>query len=170
MPNARFYMRNNFRMPNLDVEAFRLTIGGLVNGRNVHDPRSPEHEIEDAGRHAGVCRQWQVILRSAHRGREMGIGRCKYCGMDWCAACRDPGPRRRAAEREGGYCFGVPTVARRIACLPRSASSAVYRSTMREDSDVLLAYAMNGEPLPVEHGYPLRLIVRAGTPWRRSSG
>ncbi len=29
------------------------------------------------------------------------------------------------------------------------------------DSDVLLAYAMNGEPLPVEHGYPLRLIVPA---------
>ena len=27
------------------------------------------------------------------------------------------------------------------------------------DSDVLLAYAMNGEPLPVQHGYPLRLIV-----------
>ena len=27
------------------------------------------------------------------------------------------------------------------------------------DGDVLLAYAMNGEPLPVEHGYPLRLVV-----------
>jgi DMSO/TMAO reductase YedYZ molybdopterin-dependent catalytic subunit len=27
------------------------------------------------------------------------------------------------------------------------------------DADVLLAYAMNGEPLPVEHGYPLRLVV-----------
>jgi DMSO/TMAO reductase YedYZ molybdopterin-dependent catalytic subunit len=27
------------------------------------------------------------------------------------------------------------------------------------DSDILLAYAMNGEPLPVLHGYPLRLIV-----------
>ena len=26
-------------------------------------------------------------------------------------------------------------------------------------SDVLLAYAMNGEPLPVQHGYPLRVIV-----------
>ena len=25
--------------------------------------------------------------------------------------------------------------------------------------DVLLAYAMNGDPLPVEHGYPVRLIV-----------
>jgi DMSO/TMAO reductase YedYZ molybdopterin-dependent catalytic subunit len=27
------------------------------------------------------------------------------------------------------------------------------------ESDALLAYAMNGEPLPVEHGYPLRLVV-----------
>jgi DMSO/TMAO reductase YedYZ molybdopterin-dependent catalytic subunit len=27
------------------------------------------------------------------------------------------------------------------------------------DEHVLLAYAMNGEPLPVQHGYPLRLIV-----------
>ncbi|HEY7358602.1 MAG TPA: sulfite oxidase [Ktedonobacterales bacterium] len=29
----------------------------------------------------------------------------------------------------------------------------------RMGNDVLLAYAMNGEPLPVEHGAPLRLIV-----------
>jgi DMSO/TMAO reductase YedYZ molybdopterin-dependent catalytic subunit len=27
------------------------------------------------------------------------------------------------------------------------------------NSDAVLAYAMNGEPLPVEHGFPLRLIV-----------
>jgi DMSO/TMAO reductase YedYZ molybdopterin-dependent catalytic subunit len=27
------------------------------------------------------------------------------------------------------------------------------------DGNVLLAYAMNGEPLPIQHGYPLRLIV-----------
>ncbi|HUS05674.1 MAG TPA: molybdopterin-dependent oxidoreductase, partial [Bryobacteraceae bacterium] len=27
------------------------------------------------------------------------------------------------------------------------------------ECDVLLAYAMNGEPLPVQHGYPLRVIV-----------
>jgi DMSO/TMAO reductase YedYZ molybdopterin-dependent catalytic subunit len=27
------------------------------------------------------------------------------------------------------------------------------------DSDTLLAYAMNGEPLPPAHGYPLRLVV-----------
>jgi DMSO/TMAO reductase YedYZ molybdopterin-dependent catalytic subunit len=25
--------------------------------------------------------------------------------------------------------------------------------------ELLLAYAMNGEPLPIQHGYPLRLVV-----------
>ncbi|HET9567444.1 MAG TPA: molybdopterin-dependent oxidoreductase, partial [Vicinamibacterales bacterium] len=30
MPNARFYMRNNFHMPSLDAATFRLAIGGLV--------------------------------------------------------------------------------------------------------------------------------------------
>ena len=27
------------------------------------------------------------------------------------------------------------------------------------DEDTILAYAMNGEPLPIDHGFPLRLIV-----------
>jgi DMSO/TMAO reductase YedYZ molybdopterin-dependent catalytic subunit len=27
------------------------------------------------------------------------------------------------------------------------------------DSDAILAYAMNGEPLPIQHGFPLRLVV-----------
>ena len=44
----------------------------------------------------------------------------------------------------------------------RSESMRFERSLRLDDardSDVLLAYAMNGEPLPVEHGYPMRLIV-----------
>ncbi|MGP4003364.1 sulfite oxidase [Streptomyces sp. 8N706] len=30
---------------------------------------------------------------------------------------------------------------------------------MGDDPEVLVAYAMNGEPLPPQHGYPLRLVV-----------
>src|SRR5262245_32601151 len=30
---------------------------------------------------------------------------------------------------------------------------------LREIHDALLAYAMNGERLPIQHGYPLRLVV-----------
>ena len=37
-------------------------------------------------------------------------------------------------------------------------------------SDALLAYEMGGAPLPPQHGFPLRLVARAGTGWRTSSG
>ena len=30
MPNAHFYVRNHFQIPNLDATTFRLTVGGLV--------------------------------------------------------------------------------------------------------------------------------------------
>src|SRR4029077_874432 len=31
MPNARFYVRNHFHIPQLDAAAFRLSLGGLVD-------------------------------------------------------------------------------------------------------------------------------------------
>jgi DMSO/TMAO reductase YedYZ molybdopterin-dependent catalytic subunit len=31
--------------------------------------------------------------------------------------------------------------------------------------DLLLTYAMNGEPLPIQHGYPVRLMSKVGTLW-----
>ena len=48
--------------------------------------------------------------------------------------------------------------------MPDGSSEAIRfeRSLSLDDArgaEVLLAYAMNGEPLPVQHGYPLRLIV-----------
>ena len=42
------------------------------------------------------------------------------------------------------------------------------RSLALEDAlsaDALLAYEMNGAPLPPAHGFPLRLTRRAGTGW-----
>ena len=44
----------------------------------------------------------------------------------------------------------------------RRTASRFERSLSLDDarsSEALLAYAMNGEPLPVQHGYPLRVIV-----------
>ena len=46
---------------------------------------------------------------------------------------------------------------RRVAI--RFTSSAASRSTRSAVSDAVLAYAMNGDPLPLQHGYPLRVIV-----------
>ena len=61
-----------------------------------------------------------------------------------------PGRRRRSSSP-------VSTAA------SRAGSSIVYERSLAVDDalrdEVLLAYALNGEPLPPQHGYPLRLIV-----------
>lgn len=38
-------------------------------------------------------------------------------------------------------------------------TSIPYEAASNPASDVLIAYAMNDEPLPPDHGYPVRLIV-----------
>ena len=30
---------------------------------------------------------------------------------------------------------------------------------LTDDRDAILAFAMNGEPLPIEHGFPVRMVV-----------
>jgi DMSO/TMAO reductase YedYZ molybdopterin-dependent catalytic subunit len=49
---------------------------------------------------------------------------------------------------------GTPTGAASVVPFERS-----LKLDLARDPDVLLAYAMNGETLPVQHGYPLRLVV-----------
>ena len=42
--------------------------------------------------------------------------------------------------------------------MPYGASVPVMK-ILNPLSDVILAYEMNGEPLPLDHGYPVRAIV-----------
>src|SRR5947208_10023369 len=47
--------------------------------------------------------------------------------------------------------------------LPGNAETISFERSLTlddaRDSEALLAYAMNGEQLPIQHGYPLRLVV-----------
>jgi DMSO/TMAO reductase YedYZ molybdopterin-dependent catalytic subunit len=159
MPNARFYMRNNFGMPRLDATNFRLTVGGLVE-------RSQSFTIRDL---QNMRSKTQVVtLECAGNGRAMferptvgekwGLGAvstAEWTGVPLVEILDRAGLRQTATEvlfrgADGGTADGVPEPIR----FERS-----LRIDDARDSDVLLAYAMNGEPLPLEHGYPLRLIV-----------
>src|SRR5207244_12513639 len=65
---------------------------------------------------------------------------------------------------------GVQSAAREVVfrgadhgTLPGESETISFERSLTLDearsSEALLAYAMNGEPLPIQHGYPLRLIV-----------
>ena len=159
MPNARFYMRNNFHMPNLDAATFRLAIGGLVERsqsftiRDLQNMRSKTQVVtlECAG-------NGRALFDRPTEGEKWGLGAvstAEWTGVPLVEILDRAGVRQDVKDvlfrgADGGAVEG------------RSESMRFERSLRIDDardSDVLLAYAMNGEPLPVEHGYPLRLIV-----------
>jgi DMSO/TMAO reductase YedYZ molybdopterin-dependent catalytic subunit len=159
MPNARFYMRNNFGIPTLDAATFELAIGGLVDRsqrlalRDLQNMRSKSLVVtlECAG-------NGRALFDRPTEGEKWGLGAvstAEWTGVPLVEVLDRAGVRSSAKEvlfrgADGGTADG------------RSDTLRFERSLQLDDArdgDVLLAYAMNGEPLPIEHGYPLRLIV-----------
>ena len=159
MPNARFYVRNHFETPSLAASDWRLAIGGLVERplrlslRDIQNMRSQTlvATLECAGNGRSMFdppiegEQW-------HLG---AVSTAEWTGVPLVEVL----DRVRAEPGAGEVVFrgadrGVVEQSRPPVPFERSLSMDDARS-----SDALLAYAMNGDPLPVQHGYPLRLVV-----------
>ena len=159
MPNAHFYVRNHFQIPNLDQAAFRLTVGGLVE-------RPLSLSLRDL--HNMPSRTLIVTLECAGNGRTLfhppiegekwdlgAVSTAEWTGVPLAEVLDRAGVRTGAREvvfrgADGGALAGHSGPIR----FERS-----LRLDDARDADLLLAYAMNGEPLPIRHGYPLRLVV-----------
>lgn len=159
MPNARFYVRNHFHIPTLDAATFRLTVGGLVER-----PMS----LSLADLRQMPSRNFVVTLECAGNGRtgfnppidgekwDLGaVSTAEWTGVPLVEVLDRAGIRASACEvvfrgAEGGTVEGHPEAIR----FERS-----LRLDQTRESEALLVYAMNGEPLPLQHGFPVRLIV-----------
>ena len=159
MPNARFYVRNNFQIPNLDRATFRLAVGGLVErslslgARDLLNMRSQSLVVtlECAG-------NGRTRFDRPTEGEKWAFGAVSTA--EWTGV-----PLVEILDRAGVSTRAREVLFRGADCgVVESGSESIHfeRSLQLDDArggDVLLAYAMNGEPLPVQHGYPLRLIV-----------
>ena len=159
MPNARFYVRNHFQIPTLDPATFRLVVGGLVERplslsvRDLHQMRSQTLVVtlECAG-------NGRTMFEPAIEGEKWAHGAvstAEWTGVPLAEVLDRAGARTGAREvvfrgADGGAVEGPQDPIR----FERSLALDQAR-----DADVLLAYAMNGEGLPVQHGFPLRVIV-----------
>jgi DMSO/TMAO reductase YedYZ molybdopterin-dependent catalytic subunit/rhodanese-related sulfurtransferase len=159
MPNARFYVRNHFDTPHLDPVSWRLEVKGLVERplrlslRDLHNMRSETlvATLECAGNgRSGFDpptdgEQWQLGAAST----------AEWTGVPLAEILDRAGLTPQAVEMvfrgaDQGNAGDAADPIRFERSLPVADAS---------QSSSLLAYAMNGEPLPLEHGYPLRLIV-----------
>jgi anti-anti-sigma factor len=159
MPNRRFYVRNHFRVPKLDTSNWRLNVVGLVDrslSLSLRDlVRMPSETqfvtLECAG-------NGRSLLRPCVNGEQWNLGAVSTA--EWSGV-----PLAQVLDR-AGLKLGATQVIFRGADTgkldPNSKPIRFERSLGVDDaqrSEALLAYAMNGEMLPIQHGYPLRLVV-----------
>ena len=159
MPNPRFYVRNHFQIPKLDQLSWRLKVGGLVErplSLSLRDlVKMPSQSCFVTLECAGNGRS---MLSPSVNGEQWNLGAvstAEWTGVLLLEVLDRAGVKAGAREVvfRGADSGKLDTNSEPV-CFERSLSMDDARG-----SEALLAYAMNGEPLPIQHGYPLRLIV-----------
>jgi DMSO/TMAO reductase YedYZ molybdopterin-dependent catalytic subunit len=159
MPNAHFYVRNHFQIPRLDPAGFTLSVAGLVDRPlrlSLQDLRNMRSQslvvtLECAG-------NGRTQFEPPIEGEKWNLGAvstAEWTGVPLAEVLDRAGVRTSAQEvifrgADGGTVAGVSAAIRFERSLPLDHARG---------GDLILAYAMNGEALPIQHGYPLRLVV-----------
>ncbi len=159
MPNAKFYIRNHFQIPKFDLANWRLCVSGLVEHsfnltwRDIVNMRSESKPVTLEC--AGNGRSKLVPAVSGEQWNFGAVSTAEWTGV----------PLQEVLDRAGVKSTGQHIIFRgadrgqveggaEIIRFERSLSVSQAR-----ESEPLLAYAMNGEALPLQHGFPVRLIV-----------
>jgi len=156
-----FYVRNHGPVPELDASAWRLRVDGLVEGElelSLGELRSRfvQHEVVATLQCAGNRRAGFLSVRDIPGEAPWGpgaTGTAVWSGVRLTDVLAGAGLRESAEhvaflgadvseEPDPPQAFG--------ASIPRHKATA---------DEVMLAWAINGEPLPAVHGAPVRLVV-----------
>lgn len=169
VPASHFFVRNHTATPRLDAGSWRLGLfgDGLRGAPGADRPvtfgyddlrrlpaRTLDAVVECAGngRSFYTAQQGQAVTGTAWR---LGaIGQARWRGVPLSVVLRKAGLARDAVDvmprgLDDEYVTGGENLGR--VRRPLSVPKAL--------DDVLLAYEMNGEPLPPDHGFPVRLVV-----------
>ena len=155
-PASRHYVRDHFPIPQAPE---RLAIDGAVRTPLQFEPgdiRSlPPRSLVVTLECAGNGRAFLDPPVAGEQWRTGAVGTAEWTGASLRAVLEMAGPLASAVEVLcAGADAGTPAdVGARIAYERSLPIADAFRD------DVLLAYAMNGDDLPPEHGAPLRLIV-----------
>src|SRR3954468_21678582 len=177
-PIGMHYVLIHFDVPDLDAEAFALVVAGLVRtplrltlarlrARLAAAARVPPPQPLPVGElRARPAVTMAVMMECAGSGRahlaprpvsapwhDEAIGCAEWTGTPLRGVLEDAGVLDDAVEllftaHDRGLDQGVEQDYQRSLTVEEAMSG-----------DVLLAYAMNGLPLPASHGFPLRLVV-----------
>jgi DMSO/TMAO reductase YedYZ molybdopterin-dependent catalytic subunit len=162
IPNERFYVRNHFAAPQIDAGAWRLRVEGAV-------ARPLDLTLADLRRMPSVTKP--LTLECAGNGRvylspkvrgvawQLGaVGNAEWTGVPLADLLERAGAKSTAVEivLEGADRGSVNDDPKSPGPIAFARSLPIAKA---KRSEVVLAYEMNGRPLPHDHGAPLRAVV-----------
>ena len=158
-PNELFFVRDNSRSIEVDAETYRLQ----VKGDAVSTPLVLSHEeilrlpsrsvfstIECGGNHRAFFDLVKGQTASGTQWKTGAIGMAVWTGVPLCEVLMLAGVREQAVDVQ---LIGLDTES------PEQGFRRSMPIDKAMDTDTILAYSMNGAPLPPDHGYPLRAVV-----------
>jgi DMSO/TMAO reductase YedYZ molybdopterin-dependent catalytic subunit len=138
-PNRDFYRVDTaLRVPDVPVESWRLRVHGMVD-------RELDLSFEDLLSRRLVERRITLTCVSNPVGGEY-VGNATWIGVPVRELLREAGVHDAAdavrSTSADDFTAGTP-----------------LEALLDDGRDALLAVAMNGEPLPLEHGFPVRMVT-----------
>ncbi len=158
-PNSLYYARNHYETPAIDISGWRLVVDGHTSSvldLTYNDVlEMPRRAMPVTMECAGNNRMDLDPPVSGNRFQGGAVSTALWTGVSLADLLDRAGAGPGAVEVVfEGADLGSPE--------PSGAPSPYARSLPLEAArhpDMLLAYEMNGEPLPEDHGYPLRLVA-----------
>ena len=143
--NRDFYRVDTaLTVPRVDVAGWRLRINGMVG-------RPLELSFDDLLRRPLIERDITLNCVSNEVGGPY-VGTARWLGVHLADLLREVQPKAGAdqlvARSVDGMTIGTPL------------------SVLLDGRDAVLCVGMNGEPLPLEHGFPVRMLTPASTATR----
>jgi DMSO/TMAO reductase YedYZ molybdopterin-dependent catalytic subunit len=137
-PNGRFYRIDTaLAVPQINPDSWRLRIHGMVD----REITLTFKELLDRP----MIERWITLCCVSNPVGGPLVGNALFRGTRLADLMREAGLHPQADQlllrSSDGYTFGAPA------------------SVVMDGRDALLAVGMNGEPLPLEHGFPVRTVV-----------
>ena len=166
-PNRLFFVRNNSASIDIDAESWRLAVEGDAVARplelSLQDIRSMSSRslvsyLECAGNHRAMFSLVNGREAQGTQWERGAIGNGEWTGV----------PLRDVLEQAGVSGDAVSVL---MVGLDKDSPEEGFRRVMPLDKamnpDTILAYALNGETLPRDHGFPLRVVTPGwvGSSW-----
>jgi sulfite oxidase len=160
-PTAAFFARNHAPIPVIDATAWRLRVEGLVGVPLTFTldelrGRFAEREVVATLQCAGNRRKDLLEVRDIPGELPWGPGATGTAS--WRGVALNDVLRAARPHDEAEYVAFVGCDVSDETRLPAGYGGSISRRKA-ERPEVLLAWEMNGEPLPAVHGGPLRVVV-----------